>query len=144
MTMGLLGGLFGGQREPPALDGSDPVVPRLERNRAVLEDFARRVTDKLEILPGERGTYVFVGKPPKTFGIVWFHDGVESNFKLLMKERGLSAAQVQILSDELRDAYARSEKEPRYSYDLAGRRVVVTPSASLQRDVAQIIGKVTS
>lgn len=141
--MGLLGSLFGGQKDHPALDPSSPVTPRLERNRELLEGFARRVSDKLEIVPGERGTYVFVGKPPKTFGIVWFHDGAESNFKKLMQEKGLSAAQVQDLSDALRQAYARTEAEPRYSYELAGRTVTVTPSPTLQQDVAQIIRAVT-
>ena len=142
--MGLLGSLFGGEKEHPALESSSPVTPRLERNREMLEGFAQRVRDKLEIVPGERGVYVFVGKPPKTFGIVWFHDdGAESNLKKLMEEKGLTAAQVQDLSDALRDAYARSEGEPRYAYELAGRKVLVTPSPTLQQDVSQIIRAVT-
>lgn len=141
--MGLLGALFGGNHKDRApLDPSSPVMPRLERSRATLEGFAQRVRDDLEIVPGEQGTYVFVGKPPKTFGIVWFHDGVESNFKILMKEKGLSAAQVQILSDDLRAAYTRTQSEPRYAWDLAGRKVLVTPSRALEQEVAQIIGRV--
>lgn len=140
--MGLLGSLFGGEKEHPPLDPSHPTMARLERNRETLEGFAKRVQDKLEIVPGEHGMYVFVGKPPKTFGIVWFHDGRESNFKLLMKERGLSGAKVQILSDELRDAYVKHQNEPRYSYTLAGRKVTVTPSQSLDAHVAAVIAKV--
>jgi len=142
--MGLLAGLFGGEKEYPALDGSNPALAGIERNRELLEGFAKRVQDKLEVVPGERGLYIFVGKPPKTFGIVWFHEGVEQNFKLLMKEKGLSAASVQTLSDELRAAYTRTQREPRYTYDVGGRKVVVTPSAELQRDVAQIIGAIAS
>lgn len=140
--MGLLAGLFGGEKEHPALDRSNPAHARIERDRESLEGFAKRVQDKLEIVPGERGVYVFIGKPPKTFGIVWFHDGVEQNFRLLMKEKGLSAATVQTLSDQLRDAYARHQGEPRYGWELAGRKVTVTPSAGLERDVAQIIGSI--
>jgi hypothetical protein len=142
--MGLLAGLFGGEKEYPALDGSNPALARIERDRELLEGFAKRVSDKLEVVPGERSLYIFVGKPPKTFGIVWFQDGVERNFKLLMQEKGLSAASVQTLSDELRAAYTRTQGDPRYAYDLAGRRILVTPSADLQRDVAQIIGAVAS
>lgn len=142
--MGLLSGLFGGEKERPPLDRTSPAFARIERDREMLEGFAKRVQDKLEIVPGDRGAYVFVGKPPKTFGVVWFHDGVEQNFKLLMKEKGLSAATVQILSDQLRDAYARTQQEPRFSHELAGRKVLVTPSAELQRDVAQIIGSIAA
>jgi hypothetical protein len=140
--MGLLASLFGGEKEHPALDRSNPAFARIERDRGMLEGFAKRVQDKLEVVPGERGLYIFVGKPPKTFGIVWFHDGVEQNFKLLMKDKGLSAASVQTLSDQLRDAYARTQHEPRYTYEVAGRKVLVTPSADLERDVAQIIGSI--
>lgn len=142
--MGLLGSLFGGDKEHPVLDASSSVAGRLEKNREMLEGFAKRVNDKLEVVPGERGIYVFVGKPPKVFGIVWFHDGVESNFKILMKEKGLTQQRVQLLSDELRDAYSRHQQEPRYSWTLAGRKVTVTPSTALAQDVAGIIGGVTS
>jgi hypothetical protein len=141
--MGFLDTLFGGGKQLPALDPSSPTAARLERNRAKLEEFATRVKDKLEIVPGERGTYVFVGKPPDAFGIVWFHDGEESNFKILMKERGLSAQTVQLLSDQLRDAYSRNRAEPRYAWTLAGRDVKVTPSAALEQQVAAIIRGVT-
>jgi hypothetical protein len=142
--MGLLSGLFGGEKEHPALDPSHPAYGRLEQSRETLEGFARRVQDKLEVVPGDRGLYVFVGKPPKTFGIVWFQGGVERNFKLLMQEKGLSAATVQTLSDQLRSAYARTQAEPRYAYEIAGRKVLVTPSPELQRDVAQIIGSIAA
>jgi hypothetical protein len=141
--MGLLATLFGGDKEHPALDPSSPTMERIERNRALLEGFAGKVKDKLEIVPGERGIYVFVGKPPDAFGIVWFHDGEESNFKILMKERGLSAQKVQLLSDELREAYKRNRTEPRYSWALAGRKVTVTPSPALEQQVAAIIRGVT-
>ncbi len=142
--MGLLGNLFGGEKNHPPLDTTSSVAARLEKNREMLEGFANRVKDKLEVVPGERGMYVFVGKPPGAFGIVWFHDGVESNFKILMKEKGLTPQRVQLLSDELRDAYKRHQQEPRYSWTLAGRTVTVTPSTALGQDVGGVIGKVTS
>jgi hypothetical protein len=141
--MGFLDTLFGGGKQLPLLEASSPTAAVLERSRTKLEDFAARVKDKLEIVPGERGTYVFVGKPPDAFGIVWFHDGEESNFKILMKERGLSAQKVQILSDQLRDAYKANRAEPRYAWKLGGRDVTVTPSASLEQQVAAIIRGVT-
>lgn len=142
--MGLLGSLFGGQKEHAPLDPSDPVALRLKQNEGTLAGFAGRVKDDLEVVPNERGLYVFVGKPPKTFGIVWFHDGRESNLKILMKEKGLSSATVQTLSDELRAAYSRSIAEPRYEYDLGGRKVLVTTSRTLADDVHRIISAVAS
>lgn len=140
--MGLLAGLFGGEKEHPSLDGSHPVRARLERDRALIEKFASRVGDRLEVVPGEHGPYIFVGKPPKTFGVAWFREGVEQNLRLLMNAKGLSPATVQTVSDDLRAAYTRAQSEPRYSYDLAGRKIVVTPSADLHREVDQIIGAV--
>lgn len=140
--MGLLSTLFGGEKEHPPLDPSSPTAQRLERDRQALEQFANRVKDRLEIVPGERGTYVFVGKPPKTFGVVWFREGQEGNFRTLTKERGLSTQKVQILSDDLRQAYVRNQAEPRYSYTLAGRKVTVTPSTPLDQDVTAIISSV--
>lgn len=142
--MGLLGSLFGSEKNHPPLDATSSVASRLEKDREMLEGFANRVKDKLEVVPGERGMYVFVGKPPGAFGIVWFHDGAESNFKILMKDKGLTPQKVQLLSDELRDAYKRHTEEPRYAWTLAGRSVTVTPSPALAQEVGGIIGQVTS
>jgi len=62
--MGLLGSLFGSEKELPPLDPASAVTGRLEKDREMLEAFARRVDDKLEVVPGDRGLYVFIGKPP--------------------------------------------------------------------------------
>ncbi len=137
--MGLLGKLFGGEPERPPLDPASPVVSRLEKDRAALEGLARKTQDKLEVVPGDKGLWVFVGKPPSTFGLVWFQDGKEGNLKLLMKEKGLSAAKVQIVSDHLRDAYVRHKDAPRYAWKIGDRPVVVTPSPQLEADVVGII-----
>jgi hypothetical protein len=137
--MGLLGKLFGGEPERPPLDPTSPTASRLEKDKAAIEGLARKTQDKLEVVPGEKGLWVFVGKPPSAFGLVWFQDGKESNLKLLMKEKGLSAAKVQTISDHLRDAYVRHKDVPRYGWNVAGRQVVVTPSAPLEQDVVRII-----
>lgn len=137
--MGLLGKLFGGEPERPPLDPTSPSASRLEKDKAAIEGLARKTQDKLEVVPGETGLWVFVGKPPSAFGLVWFQDGKEGNLKLLMKEKGLSAAKVQTISDHLRDAYVRHKDVPRYGWSVAGRQVVVTPSAPLEQDVLRII-----
>lgn len=137
--MGLLGKLFGGEPERPPLDPASPVVGRLEKDKAALEGLAKKTQDKLEVVPGDKGLWVFVGKPPSTFGLVWFQDGKEGNLKLLMQEKGLSAAKVQIVSDNLRDAYVRHKEAPRYAWKIGDRQVVVTPSQQLEADVVGII-----
>ena len=140
--MGFLGNLFGGEKEHPALDPASDAARRLQKDRELLEGFAKRVQDKLEVVPADRGLYVFVGKPPGSFGIVWFHDGVESNFKKAMQEHGLSAGKVQTLSDALRSAYVQHKAEPRFGWTLAGRPVLVTPSPAFAQDVQKIISQV--
>jgi hypothetical protein len=137
--MGLLGKLFGGEPEHQPLDPSGQAAVQLEKNKTALEGLAKKTKDKLEVVPGEQGLWVFVGKPPSTFGLVWFQDGREGNLKLLMKEKGLSAAKVQTVSDHLRDAYVRHKDEPRYAWNVAGRPVVVTPSPLLEKAVLGII-----
>ena len=142
--MGLLGKLFGSEKEYQPLDPASPASATLGRGKQALEAFASKVQDKLEVVPGERALYVFVGKPPGAFGIAWLQDGEEHNFKKLMKDKGLSAARVQTLSDKLRDAYVRAKDEERFSYQVAGRTVLVHPSATLEREVASIIHEVAA
>jgi hypothetical protein len=140
--MGFLGKLFHTEKDHPPLDPSSPAATRLQRDRAALEEFAHRVHDKLELVPGERATYVFIGKPPDAFGIAWIEYGEEHNFKRLMKDKGLSQREVQIRSDELRSAWVRSREEPRYAMDVGGKHVLVTPSATLERELVDIIHRV--
>jgi hypothetical protein len=140
--MGILGRLFGGEQEHLPLDPASTAATRLQRDKTVLEEFAHRVHDKLEFIPGSRATYVFIGKPPDAFGIAWIEYGEEHNFKRLMKDKGLSQREVQVRSDELRQAYIRSKGEPRYRADIGGKHVLVTPSSSLEQELVEIIHRV--
>lgn len=140
--MGFLGKLFGSEKEHQPLDPSSRAAARLERNRPTIEEFAKKVHDKLELVPGERAIYVFVGRPPDAFGIAWLEKGEEHNFKRLMQEKGLSQREVQVRSDELRAAYVRSKDAPRYSLDVGGKHVLVTPSETLEREIVDIIHRV--
>jgi len=138
--MGLLGKLFGtGKAQHPALDPSNPAAVRIEQEKATLSGFVAKVRDKLELVPGSRATYVFIGRPPDAFGIVWFVGSEEHNLKRLMADRKLSQAKVQAISDELREAYERTREEPRYAYTLGGKNVVVIPSAALEAELVKII-----
>jgi hypothetical protein len=140
--MGFLGKLFGTEKERHPLDPSSTAAQRMARHRGVLDEFARKVHDKLEFIPGERAIYAFIGRPPDMFGIAWIENGEEHNFKRLMKEKGLSEIEVKQRSEELRQAYQRSMEEPRYTTDLGGKHVLVTPSATLEAELVEIIHRV--
>lgn len=140
--MGLLGNLFGKGKEYPPLDAGSVAAKRLERFRPELEGFAGRVNDRLELIPSDNALYAFVGKPPDAFGVVWWQGGTEHNFKTLMKAKALSQARVQLLSDELRDSYKKHAGEERFSTTVAGKAMIVHPSAALAADVDKIIREV--
>ena len=140
--MGLLGKLFGEKEQHLPLEPGSLAASRLERDHAALEQLVAKLHDKLELVPGERATYAFIGRPPDAFGIAWIESGEEHNFKRLMNEKGLSQEEVRIRSDELRVAYQRSQGEQRYEATIAGKRVLVTPSPSLERDLVDVIHRV--
>jgi hypothetical protein len=95
----------------------------------------------MEIVPSGDTAFVFVGKPPKAFGLVWIQDGQVLNLKKVVAEKGIPATTFTLISDDLRGAYERSGSAARYSTSLAGKNVVVTPSETLAREVNQIIQK---
>lgn len=51
----------------PPLADENPVASKIEAARPSLETLAAEVDEPLEIVPAERATYVFIGKPPKRF-----------------------------------------------------------------------------
>lgn len=142
--MGFLSSLLGKEKEIeyPALDPGSPAAQRLEKVRVEIQAFAAKVGDRLEFIPAEKTVYCFVGKPPDVFGVVWWSDGQEHNFKTLMKAKGLSQARVQLLSDDLRESYKKHQGDARFSTTLAGRKFGVTPSDAFAADLDRIIHEV--
>jgi hypothetical protein len=140
--MGFLGNLFNKEKDLPALEPGSAAAGQLEPFRPDLERFLGKVNDRLELVPTETSLYAFIGKPPGAFGMIWWRDGSEHNFKTLMQERSLSQLRVQRLSDELRDSYKRHAGDERYTTTVAGKQVVVTPSATFAADVEKIIHEV--
>lgn len=140
--MGFLSKLFGGEEHPP-LDPASPGGIRFERHRDVAVAFAGRLHDRLEVVPGEKVLYAFIGNPPEAFGIAWFEGGDEHNLKSLMKAKGLSAQALNRISRELREAYLRWKDEPRFAFLAGKKRIVVTPSVPLERELVKIIHEAT-
>lgn len=140
--MGFLSSLFGKKEEYPTLEPSSPAADQIERHRAELLSLAERSGDRLEAVPGQKHLYVYVGDPPKKFGLVWYEEGVEHNFADEMNRRGLTATRIQDLSDELRTAYEQAEGAPRYSYPVNGKEVIVAISDELAAALNQAIHEV--
>jgi len=141
--MGILGQLFGAKHDYPSLDSSTPAARQLDAVRPPLEKLANETKDPLEVVPAEDSVYVFVGKPPKKFGIAWIEDGDKIvNFKSLVDEKGLSQDSLQNLSENLRKAYIAHQDKPRYVTKISDREVVVIPSTSLLNNLKSVVEQV--
>ena len=137
--MGMLDKLFGGKNDYPPLPADNDAMAKLDGVKPQLEELANRVNDHLEVVPGEQEAYVYLGKPPKRFGIAWLHDGKVDGLNELVAEYKLSQLQVQKLIGSLSAAYKHASDAPRYSAEVAGKQVTVIPSRGLGKEVHQII-----
>ena len=138
--MGIFGKFFGDKHDYPPLESSAPAAKQLESVRPPLEKLAGETNDPLEVVPAEDSVYIFVGKPPKKFGIAWIEDGEKIvNFKSLVDEKGLSPTSLNHLSEELKKVYIAHQDKPRYVTRISDREVVVIPSTSLLNNLKGVV-----
>ncbi len=137
--MGLFDKMFGGDKGYPPLPEDNAAYAGLSAVKAPLEELARQASDPLEVVPGEREAFVFLGKPPKRFGIAWIHDGKVSSLKELASLNKLSPVETGKLINKLGVAYERAGETPRFSTEVGGRKAVVIPSTGLEQEVRQIL-----
>lgn len=138
--MGILGKFFRSKHDYPSLDSSAPAAKQLESVRPPLEKLAVETNDPLEVVPAEDSVYIFIGKPPKKFGIAWIEEGDKIvNFKTLVEEKGLSPTSLDHLSEELRKTYIAHQDKPRYVTKISDREVVVIPSTSLLNNLKGVV-----
>ncbi len=138
--MGLISRLFGGGApEFPPLDPGHYASSRLDAVRGEIETLMEKTKDRLELVPAEEAAYVFIGKPPKKFGLAWIHDGRVSNFKHLVEEKGVSPSRLESLVGELQKAYEQTASAQRFTASVGGRDIVVTPSETLEQAVHEAI-----
>ncbi len=140
--MSLFGNLFSHKPDFPAIDPNSAAASRVAEVEGELDELAHKVKQPLEIVPSEHAAYVFIGKPPKDFGLAWIHDGKVSGLHTLVDEHGLKPADVEKLVEQLRGAYERNADADRFSAKVHDRDVVVTPSPTLEHEVHEIIDKV--
>jgi len=137
--MGFLNKMFSKDPQYPDLAGDSTAAQQLAAIKSNLEKLAHDVHDPMEVVPSSDGAYVFIGKPPKKFGIAWIEGDQIKSFKTLVEEHGMSTKDVAKLSDELRDAYTRNDNTEHFHTMIANRDIVVTPSKTLEKDVRNIL-----
>jgi hypothetical protein len=140
--MGFLTGILGHRNHPP-LDPGTAAAGRLEEQRQPLEQLVTKVEARLELVPASDAIYVFLGKPPGTFGLAWLKDGAEHNLKALMQQRRLTPTEVRAVSDSLLRVYDAHRDAERYQTTIAGKKVTVTPSEAFAADVGRAIDEIT-
>ena len=137
--MGMFDKWFGGKHDYPPLPADNEAMAKLDEMKAPLQELAEKVNDHLEVVPAEHEAYVYLGKPPKRFGIAWVHDGKLDGLKELVERNHLSQADAQKMIGSLGAAYEHASDAPRYSAELAGKKVVVIPSRELGQEVHEIM-----
>jgi len=129
--MGLFDKMFGRSVDYPALEAGHPAAQTLRQHGAGLEALARQVSDPLEVVPSRGALYVFVGKPPKKFGLAKVSGSNVQSFQEILNERNLGADSVGSVIETLRGIYEASGETSRFAATVADRQVVVTPSSEL-------------
>ena len=132
----------GGTPEYPELDASSPAAAKLAGVKDKLAELAAEVKDPIEVVPADNAAYVFIGKPPKTFGIAWIENGEINNFKTLLEKKGAAPLTLEKLSNKLREAYVKDAPDEKFSIMAGDRKITVIPSDSLAADVKAIIDHV--
>jgi hypothetical protein len=137
--MGLLDKLFSGTPDLPAIDTNSTAAERVAHVEKELHDLAANVKQPLEVVPAEHAAYVFIGKPPKKFGLAWIHDGKVSGLNTLVEEHGLQPSEAAKVADQLREVYERHQDVQRYNAQVQDVEIVVAPSPKLEREVHEVI-----
>lgn len=132
-------GLFSKKPNFPELDSGNPATEQLHEVEQPLKELMGQVSDPLEVVPSDDCTYVFIGKPPKKFGVAKIEEGKVKSFVAVAKEKGLDQAKIQKLNEKFRDAYTHNMDAQRFMTNVAGKTVVVTPSTRLGQEVSQIM-----
>ncbi|MEJ2197006.1 MAG: hypothetical protein P8X54_00330 [Desulfuromonadales bacterium] len=133
-------GLFSKKVDYPELGDDSPVAEQINEVEGALKTLMNQVSDPLEVIPADNQAYVFIGKPPKKFGVAVIEGGAVQSFVAAAKEKGLEPVKIQKLNEQFRDAYIQNQDAQRYKASIAGKEIVVTPCAELAREVSQIMG----
>ena len=135
-------GLFSKKINYPELSLEHPAAEQIESIKGPLEKLVSQVSDPLEVVPADKHGYVFIGKPPKKFGIALLEEGSFKNFVALAKEKGLGDPKILSVIDNIGDIYKKNDDSERYKITVAGKDIVVTPCQKLEEQIKQIVESV--
>jgi len=131
-------GFFSKKIDYPELAPDNPAAKQIHAIEGALKELMGQISDPMEVVPAEGCAFVFIGKPPKRFGMAILDDKVHS-FAATAREKGLAPTEVQQINDKLRDAYLHCQDAPRFKTQVNGKEVVVTPDAQLEQEVREIM-----
>ena len=122
--MSLFGNLFS-SRTPdyPPLDNNSREGKKVAEVEHEIQELMHKVSQPLEVVPSDHAAYVFIGKPPKKFGLAWIHDGKVSGLNTLIEEHGVKPAEIEKAIDQLREAYSRHQDAAHYTTAIDGRKI---------------------
>jgi hypothetical protein len=140
--MRLLDKLLGKKNDYPTLEASSDAAQAIDKLSASITQLAEETGEQLEVVPGLPTAYVFVGKPPKKFGLAWVTNGEVGNFKSLVEDKGIQPLVLQTIVDKLTAVYERNANVSRFQTTVGERQIVVTPSDDLHQALHTIMDKV--
>ena len=134
-------GFFSKKVNYPELAEDTLAAKQIHAIEGSLKELIDQISDPLEIVPTDGQAFVFIGKPPKRFGMAMIDDKVHS-LGAAAKENGIDQLQLQKINEKLRNAYLHCQDAPRYQTSVNGKTVVVTPSQKLVEEVAEITSNI--
>ncbi len=140
--MGFFDRIFASSKGYQPLDEESRAANRIEKIRDQLESLSKQVHKPLEVVPGDEGSYVFIGKPPKDFGIAWI-EGNELHSLKSLADKGAKPEDLKALSENLRKIYEANQDDARYTAKVGRKNIVVTPSENFRHQVSEVIHRAT-
>lgn len=141
--MSLFDRLFSGRTpDYPPLDDTSRAGRKVAEVEHEIEELMHKVSQPLEVVPSDHAAYVFIGKPPKKFGLAWIHDGKVSGLNTLVEEHGVTPGEIEKLIDEMREVYSRHQDAAHYKTTIDKREIVVTASDALEHEIHDIIDRI--
>lgn len=136
--MGFLDKLFGGHAQYPPLEPGSGPAEKLGPFVEKLESIAGSVRDPLEAVPKDDELFVFVGNPPKGFGVFRLAGETEENLIEIMRSNNLAASKIQSVSDKARVAYVEHQEAPRFTHQVGKRAITVIDSTPLAEKLDEV------